>query len=64
MGAGSDVFEDDALEVAAGHAVVVEEDVVAMLGEVLEDCQRPGSVGAAVADEDCLFDASHGGLFS
>ena len=59
VGAGADVFDDDALEVAAGYAVVVEEDVVAVMGQVLEDRAREPWVGSAVGDEDGLLDASH-----
>ena len=60
MSAGADVFKDDGFEVAAGDAVVIEENVVAVLGEVLKDGERAEGVGAAVADEDGFFDASHG----
>ena len=55
-----DVFEDDGLEVAAGDAGEVEEDVVAVVGQVLGNRQRPGSVGAAIADENGFLDACHG----
>src|SRR5205823_4923368 len=43
----------------ASDAIVVDEYVVAMLGKVLENCQPPWLVGAAVTDENRLLDASH-----
>jgi hypothetical protein len=30
-----------------------------MLGKVLEDCQHPGNIGAAIADKNRFLDASH-----
>lgn len=59
MGAGGDILEDNAFEIAAGDAVEVEKDVVATLVKVLVDGERPGSVRPAIADEDGLLDASH-----
>ena len=57
--ARSDVLHDDALEIAAGDAYVVEEHVVAMLGQVLENRQRLRRVGAAIAEENGFFDSAH-----
>jgi hypothetical protein len=37
----------------------VEEDVEAVVRQVLVDGQGPGDVGTTVADEDGLFDAAH-----
>ena len=37
MRSGADVLQDDALEVAAGDPLEVEEHVVAMLGQILVD---------------------------
>jgi hypothetical protein len=51
MRPGADVFEDDALKVAASNALKVEEHFIAALGQVLEDSQRPGGVGAPITDE-------------
>ena len=62
MCAGADVFEDQGLEVASRDAVVVEEDVVAVLGQILINGERPREVGAAVAEEDGFLDASHSSL--
>ena len=59
MGPRSYVTEDDALEVAAGDAAIIEEDVVAMLSQVLENGQRPRNVGAAIAEKNGLLDALH-----
>ena len=56
MGARGDVAEDCALEVAGANPIVVNEDVVLLLRKVLPDRERPGEVGAAVADEDGLLD--------
>src|SRR6516225_5488222 len=55
----SDVFQNAGLEIAAGDALEIEEHVIAMLGQVLEDRQCPGCIGAAIADENGLLDASH-----
>ncbi len=35
------VSEDNALEVPTGDTVVVEEDIIAVLGQVLEDSECP-----------------------
>lgn len=56
---GADVFEDDALEVAAGDALKIEEHVIPVLGQVLEDCQCPGEVGAPVTDKHGFLNAAH-----
>jgi hypothetical protein len=57
MRPGADVFEDDALEVAAGDALEVEKRVITVVFQVLEDRQRPGGVGAPVTDEHGFLDA-------
>jgi hypothetical protein len=57
--AGNDVFQYDALEVAASNAQIVEEHVISVLCQVLEDCQRPGRVAAAIADKNGFLGASH-----
>ena len=59
MGSRPDVFQDDCFEIAAGDAAEVKEDVVAELGEVLENCQRPRNVGTAITDEDGFLDSLH-----
>ena len=51
--------QDDALEIAAGDAAEIEEDVLAMLSQVQEDRQRPRNVGAAIAEKNGLLDALH-----
>jgi predicted RNA-binding protein associated with RNAse of E/G family len=51
------VPENYALEVATADALVIEEDVIAVVSQVLVDVECPRDVGAAVADEDGLFDA-------
>lgn len=64
MGAGLDAFHNDAFEFAAGDADVVEEDVEAVVMQILVDGQRPGGVGATVADEYGSFGTFHKVLFS
>src|SRR5712691_2174294 len=54
-----DISENDALEVATGDAHEVEKHVVAVVGQILEDGQRPRRVGPTIAEEDGLLDASH-----
>jgi len=59
--AGDDVAEDGLFEVAGAESVEVEEGVVAVLGEVLKERERPREIRAAVADEDGFLDgATHG----
>ena len=57
---GTDVFQDARLEVAAGDAGVINENIVAIVGQVLGNGQRPRNIGAAIADENGLLDACHG----
>ena len=45
------VFQYDSLEITASDAIIVDENIGAMLGKVLEDRQRPWLVGAAIADK-------------
>ena len=52
MGSGTNVSQDDAFEIAASDTCVVNEDIVAIVGEVLGNGQRPRDVGAAVAKEN------------
>jgi hypothetical protein len=53
------VLEYAAFEVATGDAVVIEEDVIAVLCQVPEYCQCPWNIGAAITDKDGLLDALH-----
>ena len=53
------IFEDGGLEVAAGNAVVVDEDVIPALGKILPDGERSREIDATVADKDRLLDAFH-----
>jgi hypothetical protein len=59
MRPGADVFEDDAFKVTAGDAQIIKKRVIAMVGQVLVDSQRPGSIGAPVTDEHGFLDAAH-----
>ena len=59
MRARSYVAEDDALEVATGDAVVIEEDIIAVLCQVLENSECPRDIGAAIADKNGFLDAFH-----
>jgi hypothetical protein len=62
VGAGFYVFRDDTLQVTACQSVEIEENIIAVLGEVLEDGERPERIGAAVAEEDCFFNTFHNQL--
>jgi hypothetical protein len=59
MRPGSDVLQDDGLEVSAGNTVEVEEDVVSVLSQVLEDSERPRRVDATITNEDGFLNAAH-----
>jgi hypothetical protein len=52
MRPGADVFEDDPLKIAAGNTLIIEEDVKAVMGQILVDSQRPEKIGASVTDEN------------
>ena len=47
------------LKVTAGDALKVEKRVIAVMGQVMEDSQRPGGVGAPVTDKHGFLDAAH-----
>src|ERR1035441_3157100 len=59
MRSRSYVSEYDALEVATGDTVVIEEDVIAVLSQILENSERPRNVGAAITEKNCLLDSFH-----
>jgi hypothetical protein len=59
MSPGTDVFHDDAFEVTAGNAAVINKNIIAMLGEVLENRQHPGNVGATIADKNRSLEMWH-----
>jgi hypothetical protein len=40
----------------SGNAIKIEENIIAVMGQVLEDRQRPGSVFTAITDENGFFD--------
>ena len=54
-----DVFYYDALEIAAGDALEVEENVIALACQALEYRQRPRRICTAVAYENGFLDVSH-----
>ena len=43
----------------SGNAIKIEENITAVMGQVLEDRQRPGSVFTAITDENGFFDTFH-----
>jgi len=53
------VSEYDALEVATGDTALINEYVIAVLSQVLKNGERPGNIGAAIADKNGFFDAFH-----
>jgi hypothetical protein len=53
------VSKYDALEVAPGDTGVVEENIKAVLRQVLENRERPRNIRAAITDKDGFFDAFH-----
>ena len=53
------VSEYDALEVATGDTVVIEEDIIAVLCQVLENSECPRDIGAAITEENGSLDAFH-----
>jgi hypothetical protein len=55
----SNVFEYDALEVAAGNAVVIKERVIAVVSQVLENGECPRNIGAAITEKNGFLDAFH-----
>jgi len=55
----SNVSENHALEVATGYAIVIEEDIIAVMSEVLENSEGPRNIGAAVTEKGRFFDAFH-----
>ena len=59
MRAVPDVLHNHSFEVAAANAVKVEENIEAVVGQVLKDCQCPGTVCAAITEEYCFLDPSH-----
>jgi hypothetical protein len=59
MRPGADVFQDDWFKAPAGDALKVDERVIAVMVQVLVDCQRPGGIGAPVTDEHGFLDAGH-----
>src|SRR5262245_13719412 len=62
MGTRLDILENDALKIAACDPREIEEHVVAVAGQILEDCTCPTThVRASIADEDGLFNACHVG---
>ena len=48
MGACSNVFEDDTLEVSAGDALIIEKHIESMMGKVLKYCERPRKIRTAI----------------
>lgn len=59
MGPRGDVAEYEALEVAASDAIVIKENVIAVVSQVLENSERPGNIGAAITDKDGFINAFH-----
>jgi hypothetical protein len=59
VGAGDDVSENNALEIAAGDSVVVEKDIVAMLRKILKNRKRPRNIGSPITQKDRFFGAFH-----
>jgi hypothetical protein len=55
----SNVSKYDALEVATGDTVVIEEDIKAVLSQVLENSKCPRNVGAAITEKNGFLDAFH-----
>jgi hypothetical protein len=55
----SSVSEYDALEVAPGDTIVIEEDIIAVLSQVLENSECSRNVGAAITEENGFLDAFH-----
>ena len=53
------VFEYDALEVATGDTVVIEEHIIAVVSQVLENSERPRKIGAAITEKNGFLDAFH-----
>ena len=55
------IFQYDALEVAglASDALVIEENILAVLCQILENSKRPRNIGAPIADENGFFDLFH-----
>src|SRR5271157_3916256 len=53
------VCEYDALEVATGDTVVIEEDIKAVLSQVLKNSECPGNIGAAITEKNGFLDAFH-----
>ena len=53
------VSEDDALEVATGDTDVIEEDIIAVLCQVLENSECPRNIGAAITEKNGFLDAFH-----
>ncbi len=59
MRPGCYVSEDDALEVATGDTAVIEEHVIAVMGQVLKNPRAPRNVASAITKEGRFFDAFH-----
>src|SRR5665213_278562 len=53
------VLKDYALKVTTSNAVIVYEDIVAVLSQMLPDGERPREICAAIADKDRFVDAFH-----
>ena len=53
------VSKYNALEVATGDTVVIEEDIIAVLSQVLENRECPRNIGAAITEKNGLLDAFH-----
>ena len=58
------VSEYDALKVAAADTVVIEEDIIAVVCQVLENSECPRNVGAAITEKNGFLDAFHTGVFA
>ena len=58
------VSEDDALEVTTRNAIKIEENIKAVLCQVVENIERPKNIGAAIAEKHGFFDAFHTGAIA
>ena len=55
------ISEDDALEVTTRNAIKIEENIKAVLIQVLENSERPRNIGAAITEKHGFLDAFHTG---